>query len=155
MEILKGDIIEKACLGEFDVLIYPCTCFHLPTNLQGKKIRDTFTQARLLDKQTSKGDHNKLGCYSRAIIDLREFDYKLNKKLMVVNAYIYYSNRKPLFEYKYLENILKLIKEKYTGKSIALPIIGYGNKDISQDRIFQIIEKELENEKVFIVVNAE
>lgn len=155
MEILKGDIVEKASLGEFDVLIYPCTCFHLPTNLQGKKIRDTFTQARIIDKQTKKGDHNKLGCYSKAIVDLREIDYKIKRKLIVINAYLYYSNNLPLFEYKYLEYVLKLIKEKYTGKSIALPIIGYGNKDISQDRIFQIIEKELENEKVFIVVNAE
>ena len=33
-----------------------------------------------------------MGGFTKCQVDLREIDYKLNKKLTIINAYLYYSN---------------------------------------------------------------
>ena len=154
MQIEKGNLLEKSIKGEFDVIIYPCNCFHLPTNTLGKKIRDTFPFSKYIDTRTKKGDKKKMGGYSKSTTDLREIDYKLNKKLVVINAYLYYSNKDPQFEYKYLQSVFELVKKKYTGKKIGFPLIGNGLKNISITKICEIIDNILKGEEYYMVIDS-
>ena len=155
MKIVKGDIIDLSTKGEFDVLVYECNCFHTPKTILSKKIRETFPQAKFIDKYTTKGGKNKLGTYSYATIDLREFDYKLRKKLTIVNSYLYFSREDPLFDYKNLESILCKLKKDFEGKKIAFPPLGLGVKDISITKICDLIDKNLEGFDYCMVIDAE
>lgn len=154
MLIKKGNLIKKALDGEFDIILYPCNCFFTPVSNTAKEIRETFTFAKYVDKRTKEGDKNKMGGFSKCIVDLREFNFKINKKLIVINAYIYFSNEDPQFEYKYLESIFKFIKKKYTGKKLGFPLLGYGLKNVSINKICNIIDRELEGEEYYLVIDS-
>ena len=154
MLIKKGNLLEKSINGEFDVIIYPCNCFHSPVSTVGVKIRDTFPLSKYIDTRTKKGDNKKMGGFTKCQVDLREIDYKLNKKLVLINAYLYYSNEDPQFEYKYLQSFFKLVKKKYTGKKIGFPLIGNGLKNISITKICEIIDNGLKGEEYYMVIDS-
>ena len=155
MLIKKGNLLKKSLEGKFDVIIYFGNCFNSPISLLGKEIRELFPLSKYIDNRTKKGDKRKMGGYSKCEVNLREIDYKINKKLVVINAYLYYSNKDPQFEYKYLKFFFKLIKKNYTGKKIAFPLIGNGLKNISITKICEIIDNELNGEEYYLVLDSD
>ena len=154
MLIKKGNLLERSLKGEFDVIIYPCNCFYIPTSILAKKIRDTFPFTVYIDKRTTKGDKDKMGGFTKCTTDLREIDFKINKKMVIINAYLYYSNEDPQFDYKYLKSVFGLVKKKYSGKKIGFPLIGYGLKDISVDIVCKIIDNELKGEEYYMIIDS-
>jgi hypothetical protein len=155
MLIKKGKLLEKTKEGEFDVVIYPCNCFHTPTSIMAKNIRETFSFLGYIDKRTPIGDKRKLGCFTKYVVDLREIDFKKNKKITIINGYLYFSNEDPQFEYKHLRKLFRLVKHKYSGKIIAFPLIGLGLKDISINKVCEIIDEELKGEEYYMVIDAD
>ena len=154
MLIKEGNLLDLSLKGEFDIIINPSNCFHTPVSNLAKTIWKTYPFSKYIDLRTTKGNIKKLGGFSKCTVDLREIDFKLNKKLIVVNGYLYYSNEEPKFNYKNLKILFKLIKKKYPGKVIGFPLIGHGLKDISITKICEIIDEELEGEEYYMVIDV-
>lgn len=155
MIIKKRNLFEECLKGELDVILLPYNCFHNSNNYTARKIREFFPFSVYVDKRTIKGDRKKLGGFSKCKVDLREVDFKINKKLLIVNAYLYYSDDDPKFEYKNIQSVFKLLKEKYTGKKIGLPFIGRGFKNICISKICKIIDFELKGEDYYMVIDGD
>ncbi len=81
MQLEKGDLIQKARAGEFDVLVHGCNCFCTMGAGIAKTIKQVFPAAYQADLATVAGDKTKLGSYSMASVEAAE------KPLVIVNAY--------------------------------------------------------------------
>ena len=91
MKVIKGDIISMVQNGDFDVLVHGCNCFNNMNLGFAKKIKKEFPVSSIADERTGYGKKYKLGTYSGCLVDLREFDYRINKKIIVLNAYVQYT----------------------------------------------------------------
>jgi len=63
MIVLKGDLIQIALAGRFDVIIHGCNCFCTMGAGIAKLIRDNFPEAYQADLETVVGNKEKLGTY--------------------------------------------------------------------------------------------
>jgi O-acetyl-ADP-ribose deacetylase (regulator of RNase III) len=61
MNRIKGDLIELAIDGEFDLIIHGCNCFCTMGAGIAKTIKQKFPEAYKADLETEKGDKSKLG----------------------------------------------------------------------------------------------
>ena len=59
MKLIKGDLIQLAKNGEFDVIIHGCNCFCTMGAGIAKTIKDIFPEAYKADLNTKKGDRSK------------------------------------------------------------------------------------------------
>lgn len=149
MKYVKGDLIEKAKLGEFDVIVQGQNCFNSWSAGIAATIRKEFPPAYEADQKTIKGDKKKVGTYTQATVEVN------SKSLTIINAYTQYKfwgdKGVDLFEYKGFENILKQMKEEFKGKSIAFPLIGCGLAGGDKERIMNMIKTQLEGMDITIV----
>ncbi len=135
LKIIKGDLVELALNGHFEVIVHGCNCFNTMGAGIAKQIKNTFPQAFKADQQTNKGDRSKLGTYTSANCG----------NVIVVNAYTQYGywERRDLFEYAAFETILKSLANIYQAKKIGFPLIGCGlaggNREIILGMINEIL----------------
>lgn len=113
-------------------------------------IKKQWPEAYLADLATTKGDPNKLGGISTATVLVQD------KPLVIVNAYTQYlynngGAEDVLANYEAIEAALLKVKQLYSGKRIALPLIGAGLAKGDWNLIYQIITKVLDNENVTVV----
>jgi O-acetyl-ADP-ribose deacetylase (regulator of RNase III) len=66
MKMLKGDLLQFAEDGNFDVIIHGCNCFCQMGKGIALTIKNKFPDAYKADLETAKGEKNKLGTYSKA-----------------------------------------------------------------------------------------
>ena len=140
MNIIKGDLIELAKNGEFDLILHGCNCFHTMGGGIAKLVKDTWPSVFLVDTFTHKGDYEKLGNYSTFTVHVEN-----NKPLIVINAYTQYhyngfGQKTDLFEYAAFELILQKINHYYPNLRIGMPMIGMGLAGGDSKRILTIIE---------------
>jgi len=150
MEIkyIKGDLIELAKQGEFEVIMHCCNCFNTMGAGIARAIRDNFPEAYLKDQNTIKGDRNKLGTYNSVTIK------NFAKPFFVVNLYGQYDfkvSNGPNINYVSLSNALLQIKKDFTGLKFGLPRIGAGLAGGSWEVIEKIIQCTLIDEDVTVV----
>ena len=148
MEKLKGDLVELAKQGKFQVIVHGCNCFCTMGAGIAKQIKKHFPEAFKADLATQKGDSDKLGDLSSAECKVQD-----GKSLIVVNGYTQFhwkgSGRK--VDYKALRQVFKKVKSNYSGQKIAYPAIGAGLAGGDWEKISLIIEEELEGENhVFV-----
>lgn len=141
MELHYGDIIEKAKLGEFDVIIHGCNCFHTMGAGIAKKIAKSYPQAYIADKKTPYGERSKLGTFSDVLVD-----GDVGNKFTIVNAYTQYAYGlgRDNFSYDTFPELLKSIKEKYGHLRIGLPLIGCNLAGGDEPRILKMIKEGFE-----------
>lgn len=142
MKKVKGDLIEKAIDGEFDLIIHGCNCFCTMGAGIAKTIKQRFPQAYETDLKTKKGDISKLGTISSAEIDTNK------GKLTIVNGYTQFNwkgNGKKA-DYDAIRNVFKTVKEKFSGLRIGYPAIGAGLAGGDWRIISEIIDEELNGE---------
>ena len=98
----KGNLLDLAEAGEFDIVVQGCNCFNTMGGGIAREIRERYPVAALVDNETVKGDYNKLGNYTTAFTG----------KFLIVNAYTQYnmSRGTDVFEY----TAFQLILEKLT-----------------------------------------
>ena len=146
VKIIKGDLIKLALVGQFDVIVHGCNCFHTMGAGIAKQIRTTFPDAYKADLMTKYGDKSKLGTYSIASVD--------NLNLKILNAYTQYdfSGSKIKIHYSAIKSVFSAIKSQYRGKRIGYPKIGAGLAGGNWGIISEIIDKELEGEDHALVV---
>lgn len=77
MKEIDGDLIALAKEGRFEVIAHGCNCFCKMGAGIARGIKSAFPEAFETDKQTKKGDREKLGTCSAADLG----------KLKVVSAY--------------------------------------------------------------------
>lgn len=163
-EIIKGDLIQKALAGEFDVIAHGCNCFCV----QGAGIAAQMVKHFNTDNVdyfyyehgNKQGDINKLG-----IIDFACYDYNnwgmvhkdtnffmedRYEKVIVVNCYTQYEPGKNL-DYEALTLCMRKINHLFKGKHIGLPgLIGCGIAGGNKEAVEQILRTELRDCNVTI-----
>jgi len=139
---VKGDLIELAIDGEFDLIIHGCNCFCTMGAGIAKTIKQNFPEAYKADLKTEKGDKSKLGTISFSESET------YNGKLIVVNGYTQFNWRGTgkKADYDAIRKVFKTVREKFSGLRISYPAIGAGLAGGNWKTISEIIEQELEGE---------
>jgi O-acetyl-ADP-ribose deacetylase (regulator of RNase III) len=164
---VKGDLIEMALRGHFDVIAHGCNCL----SKMGAGLAPHMAKTFGCDKYRleMKGpDINKLGCidYETFVIskgglwNLR-LDDNINNdpQVSVVNAYTQYKYGKnhedgdprPI-DYEALTLCMRKINKEFKHNHIGLPQIGAGLAGGDWNRIKEIIIKELKDCRVTVVI---
>ena len=145
MKIVKGDLIQLAKQGHFDVIVQGCNCFHKMFSGVAKQIRENFPNAYLADLDTPKGAI-KLGTYSKAITG----------ELTILNAYTQYKygrDKNVVYAYyKAIAQVFKSIAKHFPDKRIGYPKIGAGIANGDWEIIKDIIDLYLEGMDHTLVV---
>ncbi len=142
MKKIKGDLIELAINGEFDVIIHGCNCFCTMGAGIARTIKQQFPEAYQADLETEKGDKSKLGTISFAEMQTH------HGKLIVVNGYtqFHWGGMGINADYDAIRNVFKTVKERFSGLRIGYPAIGAGLAGGDWSIIAGIIEQELNGE---------
>lgn len=133
----KGNLLDLAEAGEFDVIVQGCNCFNTMGGGIAREIRERYPHVALVDYGTLKGDYNKLGNYTNAAVVTPEHSF------IVINAYTQYnmSQGTDVFEYTAFQLILEKIAHYYGDKRIGLPYIGMGLAGGDSKWIMPMIEE--------------
>ncbi len=144
MKTIKGDLIQMAKQGHFDVICHGANCFCVMGAGIAKQIKYEYPEACIADRMTIKGDNSKLGTIS--------YTHDIDG-VIVVNAYTQYGYGRGGIncDYNAIRSCMKIIKEKFSDKRIGLPLIGAGLAGGDWNIIKQIIEEELKGMDVTIV----
>ena len=150
MKIIKGDLIKLALDGEFDVIVHGCNCFCTMGAGIAKTIKNKFPEAYKADLNTVKGNKEKLGTISRAVIE------RNGNELIVVNGYTQYNWRGSgtLVDYSAVRSVFRNIKSQFSGKRIGYPKIGAGLAKGDWAIISKSVDEELEGEDHTLVENS-
>ena len=148
ISFVKGDLIELALDGVFDVIVHGCNCFCTMGAGIALGVARNFPEAAIADRKTVYGDASKLGNFTIG----RSFAREL-KPLIVVNAYTQFQFRGQgqKADYEAIRKAMRGISRCYSGKKIGMPRIGSGLARGDWPTIFQIIKEEMEGVDVTIV----
>jgi O-acetyl-ADP-ribose deacetylase (regulator of RNase III) len=131
--IIKGDLLQLALDGYFDVIVHGCNCFNtMGAGVAGQISRNPkFSKVVEIDKMTKSGDWNKLGNFTYTHIENNSMQ---QNSLIVVNAYTQYGFGRTGKNLEYcalkscLHQIANCFGESKEGKlaKIGMPKIGCG-----------------------------
>ena len=127
----KGNLLDLAEAGEFDIIVQGCNCFNTMGGGIAREIAERYPMCAEIDRLTERGEYMKLGNWT-------EFD---SGKFIIINAYTQFnmSRGTDVFEYVAFELILQKLIHTYGNKQIGLPYIGMGlaggDKEIILDMI--------------------
>jgi O-acetyl-ADP-ribose deacetylase (regulator of RNase III) len=143
IKTVKGDLVELAKQGDFDLIAHGCNCFCTMGAGIAKQIKREFPQAYAEDMKTVRGHKGKLGTCSYYEID----------GLVVVNAYTQYDfkGRGVKVDYRAVCKCMNWIAENFRDRKIGLPKIGAGLAGGDWGKILKIIEDKLKDCDVTIV----
>ncbi len=134
MNIIKGDLLDLADAGEFDIIMHGCNCFCVMGAGVARQIADRYPDANLADQETVKGDAGKLGTYTIG----------MSGRLVILNVYTQYSMAlaadQDVFEYTAFQRALDRIQLRFGRWRIGLPLIGMGLAGGDPERIVPMIE---------------
>jgi len=144
IKYIDGDLVRDA--DQYDVIAHCCNCFCTMGAGIAPQIKHKFPEAYAADCTTTAGDQNKLGTIT----------YTENTTPIVVNLYGQYDYKGRQFgkmdlDYAALRSALAAMKDKFTGKTFGLPMIGAGLAGGSWEIIERIIQEELNGEDVTVV----
>lgn len=142
MRIMKGNLIQLALDGHFDVILHGANCQCVMGAGIAKAIRAAFPEAYAVDRRTAKGDPAKLGTISCAEVS------RAGRLLWVVNAYtqLDYRGAGVRVDYEAVRSSFRAVKARFSGKRIGYPKIGAGLARGDWTLIAKIIEDELQGE---------
>lgn len=140
MKTIKGDLIQLATQGHFDIIVHGCNCKCKMGAGVARQIKKVFPAAYHADINFGLKDKQRLGHISIATINGQ------NNTFYLVNAYTQYnySLTGPCIDYDALRACFKKIKTIATGKKVAYPKIGAGLAGGDWQKIRTIINQELE-----------
>lgn len=143
MEIVKGNLLDLADAGEFDVITHGCNCLCVMGAGIALPISKRYPAAYEADMRTERGDYNKLGNFTYAKIITKTDPIR---SFTVVNAYTQYTcfHEDPnhdLFEYEAFMLILQKMHRMF-GPNIryGFPLIGCGLARGNKEVVMQILE---------------
>lgn len=148
----KGNLLDLAEAGEFDIVVQGCNCFNTMGGGIAREIRERYPIVASVDMETRRGDYQKLGTWTEC--DAGDFfdknTYSVNNKLdrndpkrfTIINAYTQYnmSTGEDVFEYIAFALILQKLHFAFPGKRIGFPYIGMGLAGGDKTRILRMLE---------------
>jgi O-acetyl-ADP-ribose deacetylase (regulator of RNase III) len=142
MKVTRGDLLQLALAGEFDVIVHGCNCQCQMGKGIALSIKQRFPEAYEADLRTPKGDRAKLGTISFAEIDCPP------ARFVIVNAYTQFHWRGDgvLVDYDAIRSAFRVIKQQFSGRRIGYPKIGAGLAHGDWSVIALIIDEELVGE---------
>lgn len=131
----KGNLLDLAEAGEFDVVVQGCNCFNTMGGGIAKEIRERYPSVAAVDRATGYGDYMKLGNWTDCTVIVQN-------TFIVVNAYTQYdmSTGEDVFEYVAFALILQKLEKRFGDKKIGLPYIGMGLAGGDKNLIIPMIE---------------
>jgi O-acetyl-ADP-ribose deacetylase (regulator of RNase III) len=131
----KGNLLDLAEAGEFDIVVQGCNCFNTMGGGIAREIRERYPVVASVDMETLRGDYRKLGNWT-------ECDAGETNRFTIINAYTQYnmSQGTDVFEYTAFQLILEKLAFVYPGKRIGLPYIGMGLAGGDRETIIDMIE---------------
>lgn len=122
MKTLHGDLLQLALDGRFDVIVHGCNCWCTMGAGIAAQIKARFPEAYAADLRTTKGDRDKLGSISSALI-VRD-----TTRFHVVNAYTQFNWRGAgvKADYPAMGQAMRAVRQAFSGRRIAYPMIGAG-----------------------------
>jgi O-acetyl-ADP-ribose deacetylase (regulator of RNase III) len=135
----KGNLLDLAEAGEFDVIVQGCNCFNTMGGGIAREIRERYPEVADVDAKTVRGDYNKLGNWTREVVIRKNGTVEF----IVINAYTQFdmSTGEDVFEYTAFELILQKLVRLYGNYSIGLPYIGMGLAGGNKEFIISMIEE--------------
>jgi O-acetyl-ADP-ribose deacetylase (regulator of RNase III) len=151
MKRLRGDLLDLAVRGHFDVIVHGANCQCVMRAGIANAIRTAFPEAYAADLATARGDRAKLGSISVAEVVRDAIRFH------VVNAYtqFHYRGPGPRVDYDGVRSAMKLIKQRFHGLRMGYPRVGAGLGRGDWGRIANIIDEELEGEDHTLVELAD
>jgi O-acetyl-ADP-ribose deacetylase (regulator of RNase III) len=144
MKFMKGNLLELAEKGEFDVITHGCNCLCVMGAGIALAIANRYPIVYEADMKTKRGDYNKLGNFTYAPVTTKTDPISV---FNVVNAYTQYTcsdedPNKDMFEYEAFILILKKLHKQF-GPNIryGFPLIGCGLARGNKEIILKILEK--------------
>jgi O-acetyl-ADP-ribose deacetylase (regulator of RNase III) len=141
----KGNLLDLAEAGEFDIVVQGCNCFNTMGGGIAREIRERYPEVAAVDAKTKKGDYNKLGNWTEHMAIGRHREPQ--SYYTIINAYTQYnmSRGTDVFEYNAFQLILEKLTFAFPGKRFGLPYIGMGlaggNKDVIIEQIEYFAQK--------------
>ena len=146
MKRVKGNLIDLAEAGKFDLIVQGCNCQCTMGSGIAKEIRTRYPKTYEADcNLTIKGDESKLGSYTGAFAMSGE-----QIKFYIMNGYTQfeYGREKGVLyvDYNAIRSVFRTIKEKFSGEypRIGYPKIGCGLAGGYWRIVSKIIDEELE-----------
>lgn len=133
----KGNLLDLAETGDFDVVVQGCNCFNAMGGGIAKEIRERYPHVSEVDADTVRGDYNKLGNYTKSIVKGED-----EHSFIIINAYTQFnmSTGEDVFEYIAFELILQKILRLYGNYNIGFPYIGMGLAKGNKEVIIEMLE---------------
>lgn len=143
-----GDLLDLAEVGEFDIIIHGCNCFHTFGAGIARAIKKRWPETHRTDvQQTKYGDRNKLGSTTET---------RVSPTLLVINGYTQYGygSNGPNVDYEAIRSVFRHIKERHGNKGLrfGIPKIGAGLAGGDWSIISEIIDEEMATENVTVVI---
>jgi len=156
MKTIKGDLVELAAAGSFNVIVHGCNCFNTMGAGIAYQIAKRFPEAAHVDNLTTMGERNKLGKYTIAAVRGYYGD-----ALLIVNAYTQYGygsviraglgagdKSRTHVDYDAIRKVFSTVVYSLACMSdtirIGIPRIGAGLAGGDWNRINTIIETEMD-----------
>ena len=136
----KGNLLDMADNGDFDIIIHGCNCFNAMGAGLAPQIAKRYPLAEAVDSDTRKGSISKLGNWTMA---WSTNDNPNQKEFRIINAYTQYvtsQQGEDVFEYAAFELILRKLAHEYGAQRYGLPYIGMGLAGGDKKRIMALIE---------------
>lgn len=140
MNVIRGNLLDLAEQGEFDLIVHGCNCMGEMGAGIAKQIRARFPAAYAADRETKRGDAGKLGSYSHAVIDAAP------RPFIIVNAYTQFDwkGRGVKADYAAIAQVFEAIGRDFAGRRIGYPRIGAGSAGGDWELIGGIIDGALD-----------
>lgn len=150
MLIIKGNVIQLAESGMFDVLVHGCNCMNIMGAGVARQVRNVFPAAYAADQAYSTKSRSMLGTFSSAEVPLFGL---LGRKLTVVNAYTQYApgGGEDVFDYGAFADILHRLSKEFPDAVIGMPAIGCGLAGGDKKRILDTIRHSPACDKIIFV----
>lgn len=136
MKVIKGDLINFAKQGYFDIIVHGCNCANIFGAGIAKQIKREFPKAYEADKHTEYGSKEKLGNYSSVNVN----------NFIIVNAYTQYNIGYGSADYDAIKNVFNKINKDFNGLRIGYPKIGCGLAGGNWNIVKEIIDEELDGQ---------
>lgn len=152
-KVIKGDLVQMAEKGTFNVIVHGCNCFYTMGAGIAKQLADKWPDVLGVDKAyTTKGDILKLGKYT--ICFVASEDNPLITRLQVINAYTQFQygapshlkHVRPPVDYLAIEKVFTQLNKVYGTKKgtynnvrMGIPKIGAGLAGGDWEQIEKII----------------
>lgn len=145
MQTLNCDILHGWKADQKTIILHGCNCFNTMGAGIAKYLRDKFPSVYAVDCTTKRGDKNKLGTCSRAVI---------SHNLHILNCYTQYNygrEKKLYANYIAIEECFKRIAVEYDPSwEIRMPRIGCGLAGGDWDIVKNILDNTLGDRNVKI-----